>query len=233
MTDSPVSFITGGSSGIGAATALRLLASGHRVAVMARNGERLEHFAARIPDHERLLTVAGDASDAAAVEHAVSATVERFGRLDVAVANAGFATHDSVADGDPDGWRDMVLSNVLGPALLIRAVLPHLKATRGRIVLIGSVAGLVHTPGNLYGATKWAVTGLAENTRRLVTDDGVGVTLIAPGRVETSFWDLVGGAPEGRNLTAEQLADSIVWAIDQPDGVDVNTVVMRPIGQAV
>jgi NADP-dependent 3-hydroxy acid dehydrogenase YdfG len=73
--------------------------------------------------------------------------------------------------------------------------------------------------------------GLAENTRRLVTGDGIGVTLIAPGRVTTPFWDANGGPPAGALLTADQIADSIVWAISQPSGVDVNTVIVRPIGQ--
>ncbi|MFD9686061.1 SDR family oxidoreductase [Kitasatospora sp. NPDC059146] len=234
MTDSPVTLITGGSSGIGAATARRLLAEGHRVAVTGRDGSRLARFAeeaAAKPD--TLLTVAADAADHEAVEAAVQATVRTFGRLDTVVANAGYATHDSLADGDPAGWRDMVLTNVLGPALLIRSSLAALKESKGRIVLIGSVAGLVHTPGNIYGATKWAVTGLAENTRRMVTADGIGVTLVAPGRVETNFWEGAGGAPQGLNLTADQIADSIVWAVRQPAGVDVNTVVIRPVGQSV
>ena len=108
----------------------------------------------------------------------------------------------------------MVLTNVLGPALLIKAALPALKATRGRIVLVGSVAGHIHTPGNLYGATKWAVTGLAENTRLRVTADGIGVTLISPGPVETHFSDPAGGLPPDRTrMTADQLAACIVWAI--------------------
>lgn len=105
------------------------------------------------------------------------ATLDAYGRIDTVVANAGYDTLDA---GDPAGWGDMVLTNVLGPALLIHYALPALKETRGRIVLIGSVAGVVYTPGNIYGATKWAVTGLAENTRRMVTADGVGVTLVAP-----------------------------------------------------
>lgn len=231
MTNSPVTLITGGSSGIGAATARKLLDQGHRVAVTGRDQGRLDRFAESLDRPADLLTFAGDAADHEAVASAVEATVKKFGRLDTAVANAGFATHDDVATGDPAGWREMVLTNVLGPALLIRAALPALKETRGRIVLVGSVAGFIHTPGNLYGATKWALTGLAENTRRMVTGDGVGVTLIAPGRVETPFWDGLGSLPDGQFLTAEHLADSITWAINQPSGVDVNTVVVRPIGQ--
>ena len=87
------------------------------------------------------------------MEAAVASTVKEFGRLDTVVANAGFAIDGTLTDGAPAGWREMVLTNVLGPALLIRAALPALKETRGRIVLVGSVAGLVNTPGNFYGAT--------------------------------------------------------------------------------
>jgi NADP-dependent 3-hydroxy acid dehydrogenase YdfG len=233
MTSTPVTLITGGSTGIGAAAARQLLQLGYRVTVTARRKDRLDAFAASVGAPADLLALAGDAADNEAVEAAVAATVERFGRLDAAVANAGHATHDDLADGDPEGWRDMVLTNVLGPALLIRAALPALRETRGRIVLVGSVAGHVHTPGNIYGATKWAVTGLAENTRRMVTGDGIGVTLVSPGGVATNFFDPVGGPPDDRPgyLTADQLAASIVWAITQPSGMDVNTLTVRPIGQ--
>ncbi|MFF4841049.1 SDR family oxidoreductase [Streptomyces collinus] len=231
MNDAPVALVTGGGSGIGAAVARQLLDAGHRVTVTGRGERRLRDFADGLGHPEGLLTVAGSASSYDDVQDAVDRTLKTFGRLDTVVANAGFATHDSVADGDPAGWTEMVLTNVLGPALLIRAAVDALKETRGRIVLIGSVAGFVPTPGNLYGATKWAVTGLAENTRRQVTEFGVGVTLVAPGRVETPFWDSYGSLPPGHLLTADQIADSVVWAIRQPAGVDVNTVVVRPLGQ--
>jgi NADP-dependent 3-hydroxy acid dehydrogenase YdfG len=231
MTETPVTLITGGASGIGAAAARALLARDHRVAVTGRDDERLRRFAKELGEPAGLLTVQGDAADYDAVVHAVDTTVREFGRLDNVVANAGYATHDTLADGDPAGWRDMVLTNVLGPALLIRASLERLRASRGRIVLIGSVAGFKHTPGNIYGVTKWAITGMAENTRLMVTHDGIGVTLIAPGRVETPFWN--GNPPDGGLLTADQLGEAVVWALTQPAGVDVNTVVVRPIGQPV
>lgn len=231
MNDSPVALITGGGSGIGAAVARQLLDAGYRVTVTGRGERRLRDFADGLGGPAGLLTVAGDAASYDDVRNAVGRTLEAYGRLDVVVSNAGFATHDSVADGDPAGWTEMVLTNVLGPALLVRASVDALKEPGGRIVLVGSVAGFVPTPGNLYGATKWAVTGLAENTRRQVTEFGIGVTLVAPGRVETPFWDSYGSLPPGRLLTAEQIAGSVVWAIRQPAGVDVNTVVVRPLGQ--
>jgi NADP-dependent 3-hydroxy acid dehydrogenase YdfG len=231
MTDSPVALITGGGSGIGAAVARQLLDAGHRVTVTGRGEARLRGFAEELGNPGGLLTIVGSAAEYGDVQAAVDTTLKSFGRLDTVVANAGFATHDTVAEGDPSGWTEMVLTNVLGPALLIRASIDALKETRGRIVLVGSVAGFVPGPGNIYGATKWAVTGLAENTRRQVTEWGVGVTHIAPGRVETPFWDSYGSLPPGHLLTADQIADSVVWAIRQPEGVDVNTVVVRPIGQ--
>lgn len=229
--NSHVALITGGGSGIGAAVARQLLSAGGRVAVTGRSEQRLFDFATQLGHPEGLLTIPGSAAEYGEVQAAVETTLKQFGRLDAVVANAGVATHDSVAEGDPAGWTEMVLTNVLGPALLIRASVDALKQTHGRIVLIGSVAGFVHTPGNIYGATKWAMTGLAENTRREVTEFGIGVTLVAPGRVETPFWDGNGSLPPGHLLTADQIADTILWAIRQPAGVDINTVVVRPIGQ--
>ncbi|WP_283133100.1 SDR family oxidoreductase [Rhizohabitans arisaemae] len=214
--------ITGGSSGIGAALAKRLVADGQAVAVTGRDKARL----ARIPG---VLHLPGDSTDYDAVLDAVTATVKEYGRLDHVVASAGFATHDRLTETDPDRLRDMILTNVLGPALLVKAALPALRETRGRIVLVGSVAGFIHSPGNMYSVTKWAVTALAENTRMLVTGDGVGVTLIAPGRVDTPFWP--DGPPAGPALSGDDIAGTIAWGLAQPPGVDVNTVVVRPTGQ--
>lgn len=222
----PVSLITGGSSGIGAATARRLVAAGHRVVVTGRDESRLEAVAKDLD----VVTVAGDAADYGAVQAAVATAVDRFGALDNVVANAGFATHDTIATGDPDRWREMILTNVLGPTILVKAALDALRASQGRIVLLGSVAGVKNTPGNVYSVSKWAVTALAENARLLVTGWGIGVTLVAPGRVDTPFWD---GPVSGPALGADDIAATIEWVLTQPAGVDVNTVVARPVGQAI
>ncbi|MFF7340856.1 SDR family oxidoreductase [Streptomyces sp. NPDC008163] len=229
----PVTFITGGSSGIGAESVRRLLGLGHRVAATGRSAKKLAVLAEDMDAGERLLTFEGDAGDWEHVSAAVEETVRTFGRLDHAIANAGYSADAHVETGDPEKWRGMVLTNVLGPALLVKAALPALKESQGRIVLIGSVAGYKNTPGNLYSMTKWAVTGLAENVRMLATGYGVGTTLIAPGRVLTPFWDERpgGAAAAGPMITAGQLVDTLVWAISQPRGVDVNTLVVRPVGQ--
>lgn len=231
-SETPVVLVTGGSTGIGAALVRRLLDAGHRVVATGRDGEKLRALAADLDKPDDLLTLAGDAAEARDVDAAVHGGLERFGRLDAVVANAGFSTHDTLADGDPERMRAMLLTNVLGPTLLVRAALAELKRTRGRIVLMGSVAGLKNSPGNFYSVTKWGVHALAENTRMMVADAGVGVSLVAPGKVDTPFWDGRGGTPAGPALTAQSIADTVMWVLQQPAGVDVNTVTIRPAGQA-
>ncbi|MFF4780019.1 SDR family oxidoreductase [Streptomyces griseorubiginosus] len=221
--------ITGGTSGIGAHTARLLLDRGHRVAVTGRDEGKLKAFLDEAGQPDRLLGLLADAADWQATEAAVTRTVEHFGALDAAVANAGFMSGDSIGAGDPTSWAPMVLTNVLGPALLAHATLPHLEATGGRLVLIGSVAGLKNSPANLYSATKWATTGLAENLRLHATTRGIGVTLVNPGMIDTPFWQGVGVPPFA--LSPQPIAEAICFALDQPTGVDLNTLTVRPMGQ--
>jgi NADP-dependent 3-hydroxy acid dehydrogenase YdfG len=228
----PATLITGGSTGIGAATARALLKQGHRVAVTGRDADKLAAFVASAGAGERLLTITGDASDAHDVASAVRRVVDAWGRLDNVIANAGFSLPGNLENHAPEDMRAMVLTNVLGPALLVRETLPHLRESKGRIVILGSVAGVRNTPGNLYSVTKWAAHALAENTRLLVGKDGVGVTVVAPGVVDTPFWDERGGTPEAAPaMTAEHIADTIVFAVNQPAGVDINHITLRPTGQ--
>ncbi|MFC8672666.1 SDR family oxidoreductase [Streptomyces griseorubiginosus] len=221
--------ITGGTSGIGAHTARLLLDRGHRVAVTGRDEGKLKAFLDEAGQPDRLLGLVADAADWQATEAAVTRTVEHFGALDAAVANAGFMSGDSIGAGDPTSWAPMVLTNVLGPALLAHATLPHLEATGGRLVLIGSVAGLKNSPANLYSATKWATTGLAENLRLHATTRGIGVTLVNPGMIDTPFWQGAGVPPFA--LPPQPIAEAICFALDQPTGVDLNTLTVRPMGQ--
>lgn len=96
-------------------------------------------------------------------------------------------------------------------------------------MLIGSVAGLKNSPGNLYSATKWATTGLAENLRLLATARGIGVTLVNPGMIDTPFWQGAGAPPFA--LPPRPVAEAVCHALDQPAGVDLNTLTIRPLGQ--
>ena len=119
----------------------------------------------------------------------VAAALERFGRLDVAFANAGFGAARGFLKESPEHWRSMVLTNVYGAALTIRATLPALKDARGHLLLTGSVAGRRALSGSLYSATKWAVTAMGESARQELNGTGVRVTLIEPGMVDTPFFD--------------------------------------------
>lgn len=220
--------VTGGTSGIGAALVRESLRAGHTVFTTGRDAGRLDAF---LESCSGLGTVGGavaDAGDWEQTRDAVAAAVKVMGGIDVAVANAGFSAPGNLADGDPDVWRDMVLTNVYGPAILAKAVLPQLTANRGNFVLMGSTAGRKVYQGNLYTATKWAVTGYAESLRQQLVGTGVRVLHIAPGHVDTPLWK---EAPDVA-IAPESVAETMLWALSQPPGVDVSEVAIRATGQA-
>lgn len=221
--------VTGGGSGIGAALARRANEAGHNVYATGRGEQRLAELAADL-DPQTSATRAGDGSDWDEVQAALADAAERFGGVDVVVANAGGTVAGGFEDGDPDAWRTMVTTNVLGVALAAKAAIPLLAGRGGRLVLIGSVVGHKIPPGSLYSATKHAVTAMAESLRMEVTKKGIGVTLIAPGRTETPFWEEMPDAPL---LAPAAVAEAILWACDQPAAVDVNEILVRPAGQEV
>src|SRR6266576_4404594 len=125
MSDRPVLLITGASTGIGAATARHAAQAGYRVALAARSADRLEQLASELGGGERAIAVETDVTDFAAQERLVERTLQSFGRLDAAFANAGFGAKRGFLEETPEQWREMVLTNVLGTAYTIRAVLPH------------------------------------------------------------------------------------------------------------
>ena len=157
--------------------------------------------------------------------------IERFGAIDVVFANAGFGASRGFLEESPEHWREMVLTNVLGVALTIRATLPHLlERGSGHYLITSSVAGRA-LPGSLYSATKWAATAIGESLRQelrqMHENDRIKVTLIEPGMVDTPFFD---NRPTGA-LEADDIAAAVVYAISQPDRVDVNEILIRPSSQ--
>ncbi|MDQ3890148.1 MAG: SDR family oxidoreductase [Actinomycetota bacterium] len=224
----PVFVITGASSGIGAATARRAAESGYRVVLAARRLDKLEALAEELGGEERALAVRCDVSEWADQEAMAEATLRAFGRIDVAFANAGFGAARGFLRSTPDHWRSMVLTNVYGVALTIRATLPALKASRGHLLLTGSVAGRRALPGSLYSCTKWAVTAMGEAARLELDGTGVRVTLIEPGVVETPFFD----NPVGDALEPDDVARAVMYAVSQPPHVDVNEILVRPTAQS-
>jgi NADP-dependent 3-hydroxy acid dehydrogenase YdfG len=225
--DDRVFLITGASSGIGAATARHAAQAGYRLVLAARSVDRLQALAGELGGGDRALALKCDVTDWSDQEAMAAAALERFGRLDVAFANAGFGAARGFLAETPERWRDMVLTNVLGAAYTIRATLPALKETQGHMLLTGSVAGRRAIPGSLYSSTKWAITGMGESLRQEVNGTGMRVTVVEPGQVETPFFDNPG---EGR-MTADDIARAVMFAVGQPPHVDVNEILVRPTSQ--
>jgi len=223
----PVFLITGASSGIGAATARHAAEAGYRLVLAARSRDRLTDLAKELGGDKRALAVECDVTEWEQQEAMVKEALDHFGRLDVAFANAGFGGTRGFLSDTPEHWRAMVLTNVYGAALTIRATIPALKETRGHLLLTGSVAGRRSMPGSLYSATKWAITGMGESARQDLNDTGVRVTVIEPGMVDTPFFDQRPSAA----LEPDDVARAIVFAISQPAHVDVNEILIRPTAQ--
>jgi NADP-dependent 3-hydroxy acid dehydrogenase YdfG len=221
-----VFLITGASSGIGEQTARRAVEAGYRVVLGARSVDKLEALAEELGS-DNAIAQRCDVTEWADQEALVKTALEKFGRLDVALANAGFGAKRGFLEESPEFWKSMVLTNVYGCALTIRATLPALKESKGHLLLTGSVAGRRALPGSLYSATKWAVTAMGEAARLELNGTGVRVTLIEPGSVDTPFFD---SPPEGA-LEPDDIARAILFAVSQPPHVDVNELLVRPTQQ--
>jgi NADP-dependent 3-hydroxy acid dehydrogenase YdfG len=226
MSD-PVFLITGASSGIGAATARAATEAGYRVALAARSLDRLTELAGELGGEDRALAVRCDVTEWDDQEAMVAQVQERFGRLDVVFANAGFGAKRGFLSESPELWKSMVLTNVYGAALTIRATIEALKSARGHLLLTGSVAGRRALPGSLYSATKWAVTAMGEGARQELSGTGVRVTLIEPGAVDTPFFE---SRPKTA-LVADDVARAVMFAVSQPPEVDVNEILIRATSQ--
>lgn len=180
-------FITGASSGIGEALAHAFAAEGARLALTARRLDRLEAIQREL-EHNGVeaLAVQCDVTDRASLDRAVARTVAAWGGIDVAIANAGFGVSGLFQKLSTGDFRRQFETNVFGLIDTVYAVLPHLQASRGRLVLISSVSGRVGSPmASPYAASKFAVTGLAESIHYDLLRDGVSVTCVEPGFVES------------------------------------------------
>jgi NAD(P)-dependent dehydrogenase (short-subunit alcohol dehydrogenase family) len=184
-----VVLITGASSGIGAALAREFARQGADLVLAARRVERLRALASELEGSgRRALAVACDVTADGDLEHAVARARDRFGRLDVAVANAGFSVGGPLARLTLEDYRRQLETNVFGVLRTIYATLPELVRTRGRLVILGSVAGWVATPeSSPYAMSKFALRGLAEALGHELAPAGVAVTLVSPGFVDSEI----------------------------------------------
>jgi 3-hydroxy acid dehydrogenase/malonic semialdehyde reductase len=237
-----VALVTGATSGFGAACARAFVGAGARVVLVARRSERLAEIGRDLGD--RALSLAADVRDRAAVQAAVAGLPPPFAAVDVLVNNAGLALGLEPAQrAQLDHWQQMIDTNCTGLVTMTRAILPGMvERGRGHVVNIGSVAGSYPYPGgNVYGATKAFVHQFSLNLRSDLLGTPVRVTCVEPGMAETEF-ALVrfGGDAEKAKavyagvtpLSAEDVAEAVLWAVTRPPHVNVNTVELMPVQQA-
>jgi NADP-dependent 3-hydroxy acid dehydrogenase YdfG len=221
---SKVLLITGASSGIGAATARRAAEAGWQVALSARSADKLGGLVEEI-GADRAAAFPSDVTDFASQERLAAAVRGRFDRIDAVFANAGVGGQPGGFSAAPiEPWRRMVDVNILGVAYTLRAVLPEVRATKGHVLITGSIAGRRTIAGSMYSATKWAVSAIGYGLREELKGTGVRVTLLEPGMVDTPFFD----EPKPDALEADDVARSAVFALQQPASVDVHELVVLP-----
>src|ERR671924_813704 len=225
-----VALVTGASGGIGASVARRLHEAGASVGLLSRRGDDL--------GLERALGLECDVRDRPAVERATAAVVERFGRLDIAVANAGVGAYGPFLELDPEQLEAMIDVNLKGTLYTAAATLPHLIASgEGDFISLASVAGLRAFPGEaVYNASKFGQIGFTRALDHELREQGVRATCICPGGVKTDFAIGAGrdeGDPELDDmLTADEVADVVLFTLTRPRRMRILTTSFRPISEA-
>ena len=236
----PVAVVTGGGSGSGAATAARLVADGFDVVVAGRRRDRLDEVAATLDGHARAVVM--DVTDLASV----TAGAAEIGQCDVLVNNAGGALGtDPVESADPDDWRGMLETNVVGPLQTTRAFLPALRRSpHATVVTITSTAAEITYPGGGgYTAAKHAERALVETLRLELNGSHVRVVEICPGMVHTPEFSVnrFGGDQDKADavyqgvdhpLTAADVAECVAFCVRLPQHVNVDRLVVKPVAQA-
>ncbi|WP_018896622.1 SDR family oxidoreductase [Rhizobium sp. 2MFCol3.1] len=236
-----VVLITGGSSGIGAEVARTLAAKGAKVAIAARRLDKLEAIVGEATAQGGNIRAYGmDVTDRKQVQATVDAVVRDFGKLDVIINNAGIMPIRPMAEVNTDEWDAMIDVNIKGTLYGIAAALPLFLAQKsGHVINLSSVAGIkVFAPGGtVYSGTKFAVRAISEGLRAEV-GSAVRVTSIEPGAVESELkHGTTGTAKDGVQqfyemaIPASSVARAIAFAIEQPDDVDINEIVLRPTAQ--
>jgi NADP-dependent 3-hydroxy acid dehydrogenase YdfG len=242
--DGKVAVITGASSGIGEATAEALAAQGAAVVVAARREGRLADLVGRIEDSEgRVLAAVCDVTDEDQAHGLIRKAEQEFGSVDILVNNAGVMLLSNVGKGLSDQWRTMFEVNVLGLLYATEAAIRVMKEQgSGHLVNISSVAGrkVTRTSNGVYAGTKFAVNAISEGLRQELIEDNIRVTIVEPGAVATELPDHItdedareslSGLMSLERLQAEDVAESIVYAVTQPNRVSVNEILIRPTQQ--
>lgn len=218
-------FITGASSGIGEATAKRLVNGGHKVALIARSQEKLTKLQQELGE-DNAIVIVGDATEKAFMRHAVSQANDEFGSIDVVFANAGMGLDNpGVLDGDMEEWDKMIAVNINALLYTAHITMPYLKSSRGHFISTSSVAGRVTLKGSVYGASKWFAYGFTMNLAEEMAEWGGRCTTISPGMVNTRFFS----EPKPDKLDPDDVAKAVEFAIEADPGCSVREVCVMPV----
>ena len=221
---SKVLLITGASSGIGEATARKAATEGLKLILTARRKEKLDALVKEF-GAENAIGIAADAGNYDELEQAVKQGVDKFGQLDAVFANAGTGVSTAgTEEGDPEEWKQMIDVNINGLLYTAKLTLPYLRKTTGHFLMTGSAAGRITLKGSVYGATKWFVHGFAQNLAEEMKEWNGRCTTIAPGMVNTPFFD----EPKPDKLDPKDVADAVLYAINANPRNCVREVFLMP-----
>lgn len=224
MSKEKVVLITGASSGIGEATAKTLVNNGHKVILTARSEHKLTALVDEL-GADNALAIAADATDFNELENVVVKGVEKYGRLDVAFANAGMGVNAAgTENGDIDEWRKMLDININALLYTAKLTLPHLRKSTGHFILTSSAAGRIALKGSVYGATKWFAYGFGQNLAEEMKEWQGRCTTIAPGMVNTPFFD----EAKPDKLDPTDVADAVLFAIEANPRCNVRELFLMP-----
>jgi NADP-dependent 3-hydroxy acid dehydrogenase YdfG len=234
-----VAVITGGGTGIGAATAEELAGTGVKVVIVGRRPGPLQEVASRINSRGGVAVVhSGDITDFSAMEGLVRKTVERFGHIDLVVPNAAVHDTSSIDSGDPEWWREVIETNVVGLLYTVRAFLPlFYRQKKGHIIIVSSLSGRVTYVGEpIYIASKHAQVAFTECLRKEVTPRGIKVTIVEPGMVRTPFIDNPVAKELMKTVTPldpDEVARAICYAFEQSSNCTIYEISLRPLKQLI
>ncbi|RYX86123.1 SDR family oxidoreductase [bacterium] len=235
--------ITGASSGLGEATARLLADQGASVVLGARRADRIQALADEINSKGgKAFAVTTDVTDSAQVKALVDSAVEKYGRIDVIINNAGLMPQSLLERLKIDEWDRMIDVNIKGVLYGIAAALPYMTEQKsGHIINVSSVAGHKVRPGSsVYAATKHAVRALSEGLRQEVKPYNIRTTIISPGAVATELPNTITDSEVAQNINkfyeevaipADSFARTVVFAMSQPEDVDINEILFRPTRQ--
>jgi ribitol 2-dehydrogenase len=232
-----VVIVTGASSGIGRATIRVLAAQGCKIALVARESDRLRNVAAEIG--EDAFVVPTDLARPDETDRMVETVLAHFGRIDVLLANAGIYIHGDVAEGDPDDWDRLLQINVASVFRAVRRVLPGMmERGQGDILVTSSIAGHQAIPWEpIYSASKHAIRSFVHGLRRQVLKQDIRISSVSPGMVLNELWGIstqeeIDRRAEAREgLRSEDVAEAILFALTRPRNVTIRDLVMLPAGQ--